>query len=246
MDDDVRNVYITSLTFSSPKGKNSILAVGRSNCTVKLWSLNDQSGQVTLDQPSAIACLQFRPIPSRRYSESVGAVVGTEDLLIGDEVGKVYYYSVEWTKPDMSGRNGGRALLIGMINVHSQQICGIAWSPDGEIFATGANDNACCLFFARDILAGVGAQPLPTPTLHRYTTPLMGLIPDFVPNADSHYTLGSLLGTQQQSMYPTYRGTQLPPESAGIQTFKRGTERRRWILAAAVKAIAFVLGRVAC
>ena len=166
-------------------------------------------------------------------------MVGTEDLLMGDELGKVYYYSVEWGCLSLDGRTNARGVLIGVVDVHSQQICGIAWSPDGEIFATGANDNACCLFIARDILAGVGSQSLPTPTLHRYTTPLMGLIPDFVPNANSHYTLGSLLETQQQHMYPAYRGTPFPPESAGVKTFGRGTERRRWVLAAAVKAIAF-------
>lgn len=36
--------------------------------------------------------------------------------------------------------------LLVRIKVHSQQICGLAWSPSGEDFATGGNDNLCCLF----------------------------------------------------------------------------------------------------
>ncbi|KAI0171677.1 WD40 repeat-like protein [Hypoxylon sp. FL1284] len=36
--------------------------------------------------------------------------------------------------------------LLARIKVHSQQICGLAWSPDGKQFATGGNDNLCCLF----------------------------------------------------------------------------------------------------
>lgn len=36
-------------------------------------------------------------------------------------------------------------LLAGM-TIHTQQICGISWSTDDELFATGGNDNACFLF----------------------------------------------------------------------------------------------------
>jgi meiosis-specific APC/C activator protein AMA1 len=42
--------------------------------------------------------------------------------------------------------------LLARIQVHSQQICGLAWSPDGKQFATGGNDNLCCLFSVDNIL----------------------------------------------------------------------------------------------
>lgn len=42
--------------------------------------------------------------------------------------------------------------LLVRINAHSQQICGLAWSPDGSQFATGGNDNLCCLFNTSKIL----------------------------------------------------------------------------------------------
>lgn len=42
--------------------------------------------------------------------------------------------------------------LLARIKVHTQQICGLAWSLDGEHFATGGNDNLCCLFNAEQVL----------------------------------------------------------------------------------------------
>lgn len=42
--------------------------------------------------------------------------------------------------------------LLARIKVHTQQICGLAWSPNGEQFATGGNDNLCCLFSVEKIL----------------------------------------------------------------------------------------------
>lgn len=41
--------------------------------------------------------------------------------------------------------------LLAQVKVHTQQICGLAWSPTGEQFATGGNDNACCLFDLKKI-----------------------------------------------------------------------------------------------
>ncbi len=35
---------------------------------------------------------------------------------------------------------------MAVISVHRQQICGFSWSPSGDLFATGSNDNLCCLF----------------------------------------------------------------------------------------------------
>jgi WD40 repeat protein len=40
------------------------------------------------------------------------------------------------------------------MTIHTQQICGLAWSLNGEYFATGGNDNACFLFETRNVLKG--------------------------------------------------------------------------------------------
>lgn len=71
-----------------------------------------------------------------------------EVLLVGDDYGNVWIFLVEW--PDAHNRylygwDGGLA-LVAKISVHMQQICGITWSSDGDFFATGGNDNLCCLF----------------------------------------------------------------------------------------------------
>lgn len=47
----------------------------------------------------------------------------------------------------------GTVTLLARIKVHTQQICGLAWSPDGKYFATGGNDNMCCLFSVDKILS---------------------------------------------------------------------------------------------
>ena len=77
-----------------------------------------------------------------------------DGLLVGDEGRNVYYYSVELMSKQQVDIHGwtGAMTLMAKISVHSQQICGLAWSPDGEFFATDANDNACCLFDSADIL----------------------------------------------------------------------------------------------
>ncbi|KAL1305169.1 hypothetical protein AAFC00_002091 [Neodothiora populina] len=87
----------------------------------------------------------------------------TEYLLIGDEVGHVYFYSIEW--PNSSDRDlynwHGSMTLLARLTVHTQQICGLAWSPDGEFFATSGNDNSLFLFETRKVLHRARDNNLP-------------------------------------------------------------------------------------
>ncbi|CEJ81298.1 hypothetical protein VHEMI01434 [[Torrubiella] hemipterigena] len=46
----------------------------------------------------------------------------------------------------------GTISLIAKVQIHHQQICGLAWSSSGKFFTTGGNDNYCCLFEANNIL----------------------------------------------------------------------------------------------
>jgi meiosis-specific APC/C activator protein AMA1 len=103
----------------------------------------------------------------------------SEELLVGDEFGNVYYYSVEWSKfREGHSPTAAHALirLLRRIVVHSQQICGLAWSGDGDQFATGGNDNVACLFDTVDVIrnrnGGVRnreALPLEGGEKHRWT-----------------------------------------------------------------------------
>ncbi|KJZ72039.1 hypothetical protein HIM_08600 [Hirsutella minnesotensis 3608] len=53
----------------------------------------------------------------------------------------------------------GRMSLIARISGHSQQICGLAWSPGGQLLASGGNDNLCCLFDVQTIIGRTRRGP---------------------------------------------------------------------------------------
>ena len=158
--------WLTSLAFSSVQGRKAILAFGRSDGHLTLMSLYDTMlPRFEVQQPSPIACINWRPVTSLRQSRNPhalsGTLVQTEELLVGDEVGNVYYYSVEW--PDdyevaADGWSGCMNLLV-KLKIHTQQICGLSFSFDGAMFATGANDNHCCLFKVQGVLENTSIRP---------------------------------------------------------------------------------------
>ncbi|MCJ1400860.1 hypothetical protein MMC11_004069 [Xylographa trunciseda] len=242
IEENRQNSYVTSLSFSSTQGGNSILAIGRNSGQISLWSLFDESDRFQSQQPNAVACLSFKPVTTRRESEQLGTIVSTEELLVGDEVGVVYYYSIEWASAPGDQRWHGAMHLMAKINIHTQQICGLAWSPEGHYFATGGNDNICCLFETRDVLT-----PPPVPLVSGPLDPIMtGFIPNFVPNAPTHETLGSMLGhgNRYRQMLPDgiirpFRSTYLPGQGGLMLSITEGRQRHKWLHSAAVKAIAF-------
>ncbi|GLA18221.1 hypothetical protein AnigIFM62618_005376 [Aspergillus niger] len=147
--------YVTSLAFSSENGGKSILAVGRQSGMLSLWSTFDSDVRFEISHPDSITCLAFRPTKSRRLSERLRHLeVDVEDLAVGDDLGNIWYYSVEW--PDNEEWDeydfNGSMTLLAKITAHTQQICGITWSPEGSYLATGGNDNCCLLFDLHDIL----------------------------------------------------------------------------------------------
>lgn len=153
--------WITSVSFSSAQGGKCILAYGRTNGTLALMSLYDSLvPRFEFAHQHAIACLSWRPVCTTRASSNPvnpGVPVRTEDLLVGDECGHVDYYIVEWPASWEVARDGwpGCMTLVARLAVHTQQICGLAWSLDGAMFSTGGNDNLCCLFEAAKVLAGL-------------------------------------------------------------------------------------------
>ena len=144
------NNYVTSLSFSSTEGGHSILAIGRQSGQVSLWSPLDVEMRFEARHPNPVSCLAFKPRVSRRASTYFHTYsVACEDLLVGDDLGDVYYYSIEW--PDSTMKQfephwTGTMTVLAKVSAHSQQICGLAWSPDDKYFATGGNDNAAMLF----------------------------------------------------------------------------------------------------
>ncbi|KAL7624747.1 hypothetical protein AAE478_006319 [Parahypoxylon ruwenzoriense] len=95
--------WLTSVAFSSDEGGKSILAFGRSSGMLSLMSLFDGLlPRFEVHHPAPVACLAWRPTLTPRPSRNEhnpGVLVKTEDLVVGDDVGDVYYYSIEWPEP---------------------------------------------------------------------------------------------------------------------------------------------------
>ncbi|KAI6800315.1 WD40 repeat-like protein [Hortaea werneckii] len=205
--------HVTSISFSSVEGGSAILAIGRADGKITLWSPLDRDPRFDSEQPSPISCVCFRPNTVRRQSVREPCMtVATEELLVGDEEGHVYLYAVEWptqNQRDLFNWHGSMTLLA-RITCHSQQICGLAWSPDGEFFASGGNDNQLYLFEVKKILKSAtrprGGESTATVNVH---------------NGDSMSGNAPVTGQGQ------------------VLNIVPGQEKRVFTLNAAVKAIAF-------
>lgn len=156
------SAHVTSVSFSSREVSSAILAIGRADGRITLWSPLDRDPRFDSEQPAPVSSVCFRPNTVRRQSlREPTATVATEELLVGDEVGYVYYYSIEW--PTQEQRDlfdwHGSMTLLARLSCHSQQVCGIAWSPNGEFFATGGNDNQLLLFESKKVLQRSAHRP---------------------------------------------------------------------------------------
>ncbi|KAK4236449.1 WD40-repeat-containing domain protein [Achaetomium macrosporum] len=227
--------YLTSLSFSSSEGCKAILAFGRSNKTEKtlcLMSLYDDPDR-PFGTPTPrfeekcrfpVACVSWKPVCTIRPSVNPfnpGIPVKTEDLLVGSEAGEVYYYAVEWPERWEVERDNwkGDVTMLAQISIHSQQICGLAWSRNGEMFGTGANDNLCCLFETSKVVE----KP---------------------PNGDggneAHQAESSAAAYVRTASGTSDAQTEIQVTQAHrARQLGTGDEKHRWVHGAAVKAIAF-------
>lgn len=204
--------HVTSLAFSSTQGSQAILAVGRADGRLTLWSPHDSEPRFNAEQPKPISCVSFRPgIVKRPSLRDKTCLVPTEELLVGDEAGHIYFYSVEWPSADNSLLFDwhGALTLLARMTMHTQQICGLSWSADGELFASGGNDNVCFLYETKKILQQ-----------H---------------NASNDYT--AALDVRQEANGE--RVWTVTPGRNNVLAIEPGREKHKWELNAAVKAIAF-------
>ena len=223
--------------------------MGRNDGYLSLWSLHDEGVRFETQLSTGVACLAFKPVTTRRPSTRFGAQVDIEELLVGDEVGNVYYYCLEWMTELQTAVHGwnGALTLMAKISVHTQQICGLAWSPDGEYFATGANDNACCLFNVKDVLSdpnlliGAGQPQKAIRTLmagfgilENAKKPLQTFTAPFVPNTRSPYHSRGHSGPLSIELNPL-----IGPSQPTYLEVQDGRQRHKWQHSAAIKAIAF-------
>ncbi|KAJ5344846.1 hypothetical protein N7452_002850 [Penicillium brevicompactum] len=170
--------YVTSLSFSSDDGRRSILAVARRSGQLTLWSTFEKHVRFEISHPNSITCVAFKPKTSRRYSERMTHMeVEVEELVAGDELGNIWYYSVEWNGEDdrVKWQWNGSMTLLAKICAHTQQICGMAWSPDLKYLATGGNDNVCLLF---EMCKIIPSQPIILPLVSNSSSSLsLGAFP---------------------------------------------------------------------
>lgn len=233
------NSHFNSISFSSTDGGKSILAAGRNDGTLSLLSLNDDipySGasaplpRFELRHSAPISCVSWRPKCTFRSSVNrinPGALVKTEDLLIGDEAGHVSYYSVEWPdRWEVERHNwSGQMTLLARISVHLQQVCGLSWSPNGDLFATGGNDNLCCLFETSKAVGNYGGYEgvAQEPYAHRFEDYIAWL------QTENSQASPRTESAAREVSLPGYKAKHL----------KRGDDKHHWLHGAAVKAIAF-------
>ncbi|VBB77177.1 Putative Meiotic fizzy-related protein [Podospora comata] len=237
--------HITSVAFSSTEGEAAILAVGRSSGMLSLMSLKDKPDRgerhgagrrprFELSMESPVSCLSWRPClnkeradkcmpPEDRESFAYRASWTHEDLLVGTDEGRVLLYAVDWPSPEEKELWGldGRVTLLLNIQVHSQQICGLAWCPKGNYFATGANDNLCCLFDYEELCDNMN-NAADESGLHNEST--VETVETDIP--------------QQEPPSDDTTGSRQMPESQ-IRYIKSDGVKHKWRHGAAVKAIAF-------
>ena len=142
--------FVTCLSFSSDNGGKAILAISRHSGQVSLWSLFESEVRFRAAHHNPVSCIAFKPVVTYRQSATLVGVVPCEDLLVADDAGIVLFYSVEW--PEHHSSEIGIMVLLARIQAHTQNICGLAWSPTGDHIATGGNDNCALLFDVSQIL----------------------------------------------------------------------------------------------
>lgn len=203
--------HITSLDFSSNQGGQAILAVGRADGRIVLWSPFDSEPRFDATQPKPVSCVSFRPTTVQRPSLRDRAItVPTEELLIGDEAGHIYFYSIEWPSETQSALFGwhGAMTLLARMTIHTQQICGLAWSAAGDMFASGGNDNNCFLFETKRVLQSNNSET-------------------------TSATLSVRSGPAGESIYTVTN------RSGPVLHLPHTAAKHKWTLNAAVKAMAF-------
>jgi cell division cycle protein 20 (cofactor of APC complex) len=110
--EDTPQSYISSVSWIQ---KGDVIAVGTSDHTVELWDINKK------------ACL--RRMTS--HDSRVGCLSWNQHLLSsGSRSGDIHHHDVRISQHH-----------VGTLKLHTQEVCGLKWNPDGRYLASGGNDN---------------------------------------------------------------------------------------------------------
>ncbi|XP_071491166.1 cell division cycle protein 20 homolog [Diadema antillarum] len=128
--------YISSLAWLKD---SDVIAVGNSLGQVLLWDIVKHK---------CLRCMEGHP--TRVASLGWNAYI----LSSGARSGGVHHHDVRIADH-----------LVAANDVHSQEVCGLAWSPDGKYLASGGNDNVLNVWDSSRALAG--SEPLFSLTQHQ-------------------------------------------------------------------------------
>jgi cell division cycle protein 20 (cofactor of APC complex) len=110
--------YVSSVSFVQQGGNH--VAIGTASNVVQLWDV--QAGK------------QIRSM--RGHSARVGALAWNSHMLTsGSKDTTILNHDVRIQNH-----------VVGSMHHHTQEVCGLAWSPDGSFLASGANDNTLCIY----------------------------------------------------------------------------------------------------
>lgn len=124
------NDYISSVSWIQQGGSH--LAIGTNDNVVQLWDV--QAGR------------QVRTL--RGHTGRIGALAWNQHMLSsGSKDTTVLNHDVRIQNH-----------VVGRMTHHTQEVCGLAWSPDGSYLASGANDNTLCIMDQASMMT-MDAQP---------------------------------------------------------------------------------------
>jgi cell division cycle 20, cofactor of APC complex len=127
--DDESN-YISSVSWIQQGGSH--IAIGTANNTVQLWDV--QAGR------------QVRSMSG--HAARVGALAWNNHILSsGSKDNMILHHDVRIQQH-----------IVGRMATHTQEVCGLAWSPDGTYLASGANDNTLCISEAAQMSQNMSAK----------------------------------------------------------------------------------------
>eukprot|EP00941_MAST-03F_sp_MAST-3F-sp1_P003620 g3620.t1 len=146
-EEDETDTYISSVKWVK-EGSTVHLAVATSDAEVQLWDTSKMQ--------------QVRAMKGHR--QRVGSLSWNRHILSsGSRDTTIFNHDVRIADHHV-------ATLVG----HKQEVCGLAWSPDGCTLASGGNDNMLCLWDARRSASSSGVSATSASTAHR-TQPRVAL-----------------------------------------------------------------------
>jgi cell division cycle protein 20 (cofactor of APC complex) len=116
--DNTPNDYISSVSWIQNGGTH--LAIGTASNTVQLWDV--QAGR------------QVRSMDG--HAARVGALAWNGPVLTSGSKDTTII------NHDVRVQNH----IVNVMRQHTQEVCGLSWSPDGTFLASGANDNTLCIW----------------------------------------------------------------------------------------------------